>query len=278
MNTQKRSSLRAFGWRPHARKAATGAYSPTPVSRFYRLDWSYALKIVRISYFRLLSKLVISTPFIAPFFPILQFDKPQVFALWSASALYLVGYLLLKLRAPLFLQEYRNFKAFESCGHSHRWILWLFHEYLPVFKDPVKVLRETVDKGLSVPAAITNVNRRVYAVLPVSSELKESELKVARTYKPVNLNNDLYFVFDLHVQTKAVKYVLPMQESDPALRNRQRELYWITFGACASARKWSRRFVWFFFTAAACIFVYAGYKLVTVVFASPLHHFQIRFI
>src|SRR5262249_8148499 len=44
----------------------------------------------------------------------------NVWLLWTASIFFIVGYSILKLRAPSFIQEYQFYSQYESRGHSHR--------------------------------------------------------------------------------------------------------------------------------------------------------------
>jgi hypothetical protein len=234
-------------------------YVPSTVSRYFRLDWNYALRVVRIRWFQLAAQLVISTPLIAQFAPLRALNEPRVWALWVSSGFFLLGFVVLRLRAPIFIQEYRNYKEYADFGHSHRWILWQFQLSLAVFRRPELVLQETIDKELSLPAGMQLTEIGKYDVTPFFG----APSNLAFDARPVNLNNDLYFPFWLNMQ----RYVLPIQEFDPRMRDRERELFWIIFTYGATARPVARFVVWTLFLLAGISFTIAavmiGYKIFT---------------
>jgi hypothetical protein len=237
-------------------------YTPRPVSKYFRFDWNFAFQIARAPYIKWVSRIVFSTPFIAPFLPVLQLDRPQVRLLWLASTLYLLGLLILWFGAPPIIREYRHYKAYKAFGHSHRWIVWYLNNHLRVFQDPCQVMAETVDKGLSMPVQTADIGRRTYGVTPITAPPSNTAFQ---TFPPINLNNDIYLVFYLNNR----RLVLPMQESDPALDNREKELFWIIFTDCASARRKARIAFWICAYSALILLVIAAVLLVIAMFTAP---------
>ncbi len=67
-----------------------------------------------------------------------------------AVTVYAMAILVIRLRAPAFLQEYSDYKAYDDKKHSHRWILWQFYTSLLTLNAGFKLLHETVEKKLSV--------------------------------------------------------------------------------------------------------------------------------
>jgi hypothetical protein len=67
-----------------------------------------------------------------------------------------------------------------------------------------------------------------------------------QVFQPVNANRDLY----LPLIIDGKKFVLPMQEADPCLDSKQKELFWILLTECAKSRPISRAIVWFAFAVA----------------------------
>lgn len=228
------------------------AYRPKPVSNWFRFDWNYTLRIIKIQYFRWLAQIAISTPLLAPVLPMLDFQRPQVQLLWGGGASFLIGYMLLKWRAPPLLREYSSYKEFEDRGHAHRWIVWLLQEHVPFFDDPLQVMRETIDKGLSVATRTLGVPPGAYAVAPIFPAPAAPGLVI---FRPINLNNDIYLPFHLDGE----RYVLPVQEADPHVKDREKELFWVIYTECASSRRVSRALVWFWFLAAAVLVTSAGF-------------------
>jgi hypothetical protein len=238
---------RRFSQSHHRR---SGGYRPRPVSRFFYLDWAFALRIVKFEIIKWLSPLLFATGITARYFPIMRFNLPQVFLLWAASASFLIGYLILRFRAPRFLQEYKHFKEYQDFSHSHRWIVWQIHIQSTALQSAADLLRETIDKGLSLDTSSISKGA-VYRVCPLVPQAIDSKPKM---YEPINLNNDIYLVFDLDSK----RYVLPVQESDPALDSRQKELFWTLYTACTTARPLARVMFWAFILAAIVFLISAG--------------------
>jgi hypothetical protein len=70
------------------------------------------------------------------------------------------------------------------------------------------------------------------------------------------------------------KLVLPMQESDPELSLKQKELFWILLTQCAKERPISRTFVWLFFGASGLLYLVTVINnVVRVAFGDSLFSF-----
>jgi hypothetical protein len=235
-------------------------YLSTLVLNYFRRDWSDALEAVRTPYVGWIAQVVFSTGFIAaPFLPLLQFHKPQVLFLWSASAAYVFALVIFHFRAPLIFSEYRDYAGYHARKHAHRWIIWYLQKHLPVFESPQEVMKETLEKGFSLLARDCEVGCCIYRVCPIFSEPLGTQFEV---FPPVILNDDIYLPFHF----KGRRCVLPVQESDPHRDDRQRQLFWIIFSDCAEARILARLLFWAFYalavvclTVSLCLVLYAAF-------------------
>jgi len=241
----------------------TARYIPISVSRYFHLDWNYALRIVRFQVLTWISPLIFATGILTRFFPVMNFRVPQVACLWVASASFLLGFFILRIRAPLFMQEYKNFKEYDDVGHSHRWILWQYNAYLPSLSPSEResVLRELIDKGLAF-AVSCQTDELVYGACPIARGPDNGSSELC---KPVNLNADLYATF--YVDNRS--YVLPVQLTDPNAKERQRELFWILYTRCADTRQIARLLVWLLFGTAGCLALLAAAFVVSAIFTTP---------
>jgi hypothetical protein len=61
---------------------------------------------------------------------------------------------------------------------------------------------------------------------------------------PINANRDLY----IGIWIDGCRYVMTLQEDDPKLVEKVRELFWIMITNLLSSRKSSRIFVWLLYT------------------------------
>ena len=235
---------------------------PRAVSRYFRFDWNYAVQVVRVPTLRWAAQIIVSAPIITQFTSLFNFHKSQVGLIWVAAALFVAGYILLLIRMPLFLREYPSFKVFLERGNAHRWVVWTFEQNSGAFRDRANALSETIDKGLSFRADDVVAGWEVFAVSPIFAAPNNESLKLL---EPVNLNNDLYMPFYRDGQ----RYVLPIQESDPNLAKREKELFWIIYTALASSRPVSRFFVWLLFVLSALLFAIAITVIVYHIWTAP---------
>src|SRR5690554_4068911 len=103
-------------------------FSPTPVSRYFRLDWNYALKASRIRALQPATSVIALMPLLQQFLPSHLVSMERLWLLWWASIFFICAIAILRARCPVFIQEYQDFSQFEARGHSHRWIIWeTFH-------------------------------------------------------------------------------------------------------------------------------------------------------
>lgn len=236
-----------------AQKAQTGTYIPRAVSPNYRLDWNYAVQVVRIPTLTLAAQIIVSAPILTQFSSLLNFHHLQVILIWASALSFLIGYVVLLIRMPLFLRENPNFKTYQDRGNAHRWILWNFDQNFNAFLDPPHALREMIDKGLAYRVGDLSPGPDVFGVTPITEDFPAPKNKSLQLLKPVNFNNDLY----LPIFLDGDRYILPIQQSDPNVDKREKEIFWIIYTALASTRLKSRWAVWILFVVSAGCFIAA---------------------
>lgn len=233
--------------------APTGTYIPRVVSRNFRLDWNYAVQVVRIPTLTWAAQIIVSAPILTQFSSLLNFHHLQVILIWAAAFSFLLGYVVLLIRMPLFLRENPSFKAYQDRGNAHRWVLWAFDHNFSAFLDRPHALLETIDKGLTFRAGDPTPGPDVFGVTPTTKDFPAPTDGNLRLLKPINFNNDLY----LPIYLEGDRYVLPIQQCDPNVEKREKELFWIIYTALASTRPKSRWLVWGLFVISALCFVSA---------------------
>jgi hypothetical protein len=192
----------------------------------------------------------------------------NVWLLWTASIFFLVGYLILKVRGPPFIQEYQFYSQYESRGHSHRWIVWQFYTNLSL-SGWEHIVRETKEKLISLPCD-SAVDYEVCRLSPVFDSRRAQPIQVV---PPIQVGRDIY----LPIKLGDERLVLPMQESDPELSLKQKELFWILLTQCAKERPISRTFVWLFFVASGALYLLTVINnVVRVAFGESLFSFLER--
>jgi hypothetical protein len=222
------------------------SFVPKPVSRYFRLDWQYALRVARMPILRPASLTIAVMPILRQLSPFLATSLQNVWLVWCASVSFLLGLALLKARAPAFIQEYLSYEQFRQRGHSHRWIVWEFYNALPALSDSDHIVRETVAKQLSIPVNdCTDFDTSQQ--WPNSPPPDGEEVQV---FVPINVNRDIYLPMRIDNQ----QFVLAMREADPQVEAKERELFWILFTECAKARPIERGVVWLLFAIAGLLF------------------------
>jgi len=241
-------------------------FKPKPVSRYFRFDWNYALNVARLPALRPASIIISLMPVLASVMDWLSVNIANVWLLWTASIFFLAGYLILKLRAPPFIQEYQFYSQYESRGHSHRWIVWEFYTNLASLSGWEYIVRETKEKLISVPCDSMS-DFEVCRLSPVFDSLPAQSIHVA---PPIQVARDIY----LPIRVGDEKLVLPMRESDPELSLKQKELFWILLTQCAKERPIWRTFVWLFFGASGILYLVTVINnVVRVAFGDSLFSF-----
>ena len=169
--------------------------------------------------------------------------------LWTGSVCFLLGSIILKIRMPSFIQEYQSYSQFEGRGHSHRWIVWEFYNNLHSIAARDYIVRETKEKLISIPCN-EPVDFDVCRVSPIYGPPSGRPVQIT---KPLQVGRDIY----LPLRVDNQKLVLAMQESDPSLALKQKELFWILLSQFTKERPVSRAIVWILFAIAGSTYVAA---------------------
>ena len=227
-------------------------FTPPVVSRWYRYDWQYAVDICSFSLLKEAALLISLTPVIisisASIFPSLRAVDTipiPLWLFWGASVAFVLAWAVVYFRCPKFIREYRDFGQYSLRKHSHRWIVWEFYNNLESLSGWQNIVRETGSKGLSTdlkqlsPSIVKQLGSE-FAALPTM------ELKV---FKPININRDIF----LPIHVDGQKLVLPMEESDPLLEQKEKELFWILYTQAAKERQFSRIVFWILIGIAALL-------------------------
>jgi hypothetical protein len=185
-------------------------------------------------------------PIIATYFPVLHISTRGYWLLWAGSIMFLLGWLTLKWRAPHFIQQYANYSAYKLHGHSHRFVVWELYNNFSSIGNKAALFRETIEKHLSRPHS--DYNQDTINFDATSREAKrESSLRV---FRPINLNRDIHLPFSL----QGDDYMLSMEEHDPELKEKEKELFWIIYAEQAGGRETARMIVWsLFYTSGALV-------------------------
>jgi hypothetical protein len=227
--------------------------SSISVSRHYRFDWQYAVDISRLPYLRTASIIIALTPIAIQLVHALTTEwkvalelPPSVWLLWGASVAFIASWVVLAMRCPQFIKEYRDFGEYLRRAHSHRWIVWEFFSSIKTIKLWQAIVRETEEKGITISPAATQ-DPQVFAACPIFVDGPDPTQIVVG--KPVNLNRDIY----LPIQYFGSKRVLVLQEDDPKLQQKEKELYWILYSQAAKERSIARFLFWILISIAVLL-------------------------
>jgi hypothetical protein len=220
------------------------------VAHNFRSDWQYIIATSRVNSALSLVTMFSVLAVVTKFGDLLNLGTAAVYTLLISSILYIVAIAIIKLRAPAFLQDFQDYKAFEDKKNSHRWILWEFYFSLVKLKQGFSLLKESIDKQLSFESR--TVKRKQCPVIPLYiGEHLEGELTISprsglkstykmTAYKPFNFGRDLIMAFTLEEDKVMTRYILPLREDDPKCEQKCKELFWIIFTEAAKENKFSR--------------------------------------
>jgi hypothetical protein len=218
-------------------------FVPPVVSRWYRYDWQYAVDISHVSVLQKAALLISITPILisvsSTIFPGLnKLDSIPIplWLLWGASVAFVMAWALYFYACPKFVREYRDFGQYTLRQHSHRWIVWEFYNNLKSLSGWEGIVRETSPKGLTVEASELPDD----LVGRLGSDFVAAPTAKVRVFKPVNIDRDIY----LPIHADGKKLVLPMKEGDPALKQKEKELFWILYSQAVKERPIARVVYW----------------------------------
>jgi hypothetical protein len=212
---------------------------PKPVSPRYRLDWQYVLSTGRLPAFKPVALVLAAMPLLNDFSAVVPIKTEHFWLLWFASVTSLLAFVITFFRCPQIIREYEKYEDYEKVGHTHRWLGWLFYHNLGIYQDSNKLMRELIDKEIAVPAELS-LDSSVFASCPMF----ETGYPVS---PPINSNRDLLIGFSYGGR----RFVIPIQEDDPKLAAKQKELFWIIYTNLTSSRTLWRLLIWGLYTVSA---------------------------
>lgn len=219
---------------PRVNDEATALGLPPP-GRNFQLDWQFAVDVSKFPMARPASMVISLTPLFLNANDRFGFTEDSVLLLWTAAVIFLVAWVLLYLRCPKFIREYRDYGAFQARAHSHRWIVWEFYWSLETLEGWRKIVSETLDKRLSRSA--TSVDEDIIVRKHPSFKRVSNGIQI---FEPVNHDRDIFLPFHFQGQ----KLVLPIQEKDGELAQKEQELFWILYSQATKERAASRAAYW----------------------------------
>ncbi|MAU65779.1 MAG: hypothetical protein CMF06_02255 [Hyphomonas sp.] len=161
-------------------------------------------------------------------------------ALWIASLLYAVAFIIYTFFCPKFIKMYGSYEEYASRGNSPRWLVWEFFYAWNSITEPQK---EILWKRCSEKSF----------VIEVSNE-------AALSNKPEVVHSGTNYIFEW----KSKKYQISVNESLCATK--EKDLFWEIFGRWAGASRRLRHVAWILYYAS--ILIAAGVVIQNVFFAA----------
>lgn len=227
------------------------------IPRNYRSDWQYVIAASRMSSALSLATLFSVIAIVTKFTDLVNLGRAALYFFMSAVITYGLALLVIRSRAPAFLQEYPDYKTFDDKKHSHRWILWEFHNNVRALNAGFKLLKETVEKNLSIDVTKPPARSRLPIMASFTTDCTKKAIRNEaqpgivtvnefRVYKPYNFDRDLIMGFTIKSSVDNIerKYVLPIREADDKRDLKCKELFWITFTEAAGENPRSKLAAW----------------------------------
>lgn len=213
-------------------------FTPKPVSKWFLLDWQFILATGRMPVLKPAAVVISALPIVTDIAQVIPISTTGFWLFWVASILSLCSVALTYIFCPKFIRDYEDFKAFNEMGHTHRWIVWLFHTNLDTYDDRKHVVRETIDKALTLKTD-EYLAPAIYAVCPVCFSYRPAS-DDPFVSQPVNIHRDIY----VPMWVDRERYVLALQETDPQLETKIKELFWIIFTDLTKKAPLARHVIW----------------------------------
>mgnify|MGYP000846217707 CR=1 FL=1 len=214
--------------------AKSKEYSPPKVSRWYRFDWQYAADISKVTSLQTASFIIVVVPLALQF----RLDLPaNLWLMWLSAVFFVLSLVIMNLWGPKFVREYRDYGQYSSRNHSHRWIVWEFYNNVTLLSGWKTIIEETLHKGISFYAD-TQLAYCEYKCAPLFAHSDSTnELQL---HYPENVDRDIY----LPISFYGKRVILMLQEDDPKLKEKEKELFWILYSQAAKEKEVARKFYW----------------------------------
>jgi hypothetical protein len=229
-------------------------YEPPKVSRHFKYDWQFAVDMSKLPLLRPASLVIGFMPLIAqasqPLFGIQIVSIPlSVWLTWWSSLSFIGSWIILKFKCPSLIQAYRHYGEFKDHEHSHRWIVWLFYNTITQLSSWQSIVQETLAKGLTVRVTDRKTADE-YCVCPylVKKEGQSPpkpfsvpiDASVVHVFYPVNIDRDIF----VPIYCYGERLLLLLQENDPKLKEKEKELFWILYSQAAKETPFWRMAFW----------------------------------
>ena len=225
--------------------------NPGSVSGWFRLDWQYVLRAGRLPAVKPVAVILVAFPVLGDLTSKIDQTTPGFTFIWLGGVTSLIAFGLTWLRCPSSVREYQSFKDFDDVGHSHRWIGWLFRNHEHDYVDRAHILKETIEKKLAVREADVCIPS---ALGEAFEQVKRKDQDAGPAIvQPINIDRDLFIGFWLEGQP----YVIPLQEDDPKIKEKLKELFWIIQSDLLKSRPLSRYLIWGLYATTLALFLIA---------------------
>jgi hypothetical protein len=252
------------------------------ISTNYHFDWQYVIAASRMNSALSLATLFSIIAIVTKFTDLVNLGNQALYLFISAVVIYALALVIIRFRAPVFLQEYADFKAFDDKKHSHRWALWELHTNLTLLKSGFGLLPEAVEKKLCVdvttpparsrlPTAKAFTGPCVTKTVTVEQRDKSLPTYTMCVHQPLNFDRDLIMGFTLKSSLDPVtkKFVLAIREGDTNRDLKVKELFWMILTAAAKENVVARWFAWAFVRIAVLLLILAIIFAVTHTLTAP---------
>ena len=212
------------------------------VGKNYRFDWQFAIDRSKLPLLRPASLIIGLMPLLKEGLETLlgQGIPVSFWVYWIMAVSFLISWSILSIYCPKFVQEYRDFGTYRKRHHSHRWIVWEFYNNIKKLSSWKFIIGETLFKEIAFKCNTVN-DMNACRLCPTTFEnLDEDSIDV---FKPVNEGRDIFLPINLYGE----RVVLALQERDPELKEKEKELFWILYTQAAKEGNIARFFFWFFF-------------------------------
>jgi hypothetical protein len=223
-------------------------FNVPPVKQHFHYDWNFAIAASRVNSLPAIGVAISLSALVLNLEKSVELGDCVFNLIWLAIVLYLVAVVIIKSRAPRILQEYPSFKSYLDFGHSHRWALWSLHFNMLNLSDGARLGREAVAKGLTITTP-----SQAYVMLPTAEifggtpkyreakkKKKDARPEIVAIYQPYNVGRDLY----LGLQIDGQRYVVTIEESDPSLDAKIKEMFWMIVSEAGDTNPVSKGFAW----------------------------------
>lgn len=164
-------------------------------------------------------------------------------ALWFASFLYAIAFVIYVFKCPRFIKDYRHYDHYKLRGHSPRWLVWEFYYAWSAISESQreKLFDRTLSKKIVVDAVDENL-----------------------TDMPLVEEKSTTYVFEHEKK----QYKVSIGECSAAAT--QSELFWELFGRWSKAHGFSRYLAWLCFYVAIAIVAYIVWQNIVFVLRGSL--------